>query len=91
MLLRESARAVHLVPAGQVPETAAGLLDVAGSSRLVAYGGGRVIDTAKAVASVTGAEVAAIPTTLSGAEMTGIHRLPAGPRIASTASSGPAS
>jgi alcohol dehydrogenase class IV len=37
-----------------------------------------VIDTAKAVASVRGAEVAAIPTTLSGAEMTGIHRLPAG-------------
>ena len=45
---------------------------------LVALGGGRVIDTAKAVASVTGARVAAIPTTISGAEMTGIHRLPAG-------------
>ena len=51
---------------------------MAGSSRLVAFGGGRVIDTAKAIASVTGAEVAAIPTTLSGAEMTGIHRIPAG-------------
>ena len=51
---------------------------MAGSSRLVAFGGGRVIDTAKAVASVTGAEVAALPTTLSGAEMTGIHRIPAG-------------
>ena len=37
-----------------------------------------MIDTAKAVASVSGAEVAAIPTTLSGAEMTGIHRIPAG-------------
>jgi alcohol dehydrogenase class IV len=37
-----------------------------------------VIDTAKAVASVTGARVAAIPTTMSGAEMTGFHRLPAG-------------
>ena len=37
-----------------------------------------MIDTAKAIASVTGAAVAAIPTTLSGAEMTGIHRLPAG-------------
>jgi len=54
------------------------LLDLAGSSRLVALGGGRVIDTAKAVAAVTGAEVAALPTTLSGAEMTGIHRIPAG-------------
>jgi maleylacetate reductase len=37
-----------------------------------------VIDTAKALASVSGASVAAIPTTLSGAEMTGIHRIPAG-------------
>ena len=44
----------------------------------MALGGGRVIDTAKAVASVTAASVAAIPTTMSGAEMTGIHRLPAG-------------
>ena len=77
-LLREAAAAVHLVPAGQVPDTAAELLDRAGSSRLVAFGGGRVIDTAKAVAAVTGAEVAALPTTLSGAEMTGIHRIPAG-------------
>jgi alcohol dehydrogenase class IV len=49
----------------------------AGNS-LVALGGGRVIDTAKALASVSGARVAAIPTTMSGAEMTGIHRLPAG-------------
>lgn len=48
------------------------------SSTLVALGGGRVIDTAKAVASVTGASVVAIPTTMSGAEMTAIHRLPAG-------------
>jgi alcohol dehydrogenase class IV len=48
------------------------------ASNLVALGGGRIIDTAKAVAAVTGADVAAIPTTMSGAEMTGIHRLPAG-------------
>jgi len=48
------------------------------ANRLVALGGGRPIDVAKAVASVTGAEVAAIPTTMSGAEMTGIHRLPSG-------------
>jgi len=45
---------------------------------LVAFGGGRVVDVAKALAAVSGAEVAAIPTTLSGAEMTGIHRLPEG-------------
>jgi alcohol dehydrogenase class IV len=33
---------------------------------------------AKAVASVSGADVVAIPTTMSGAEMTGSHRLPEG-------------
>jgi alcohol dehydrogenase class IV len=76
--LAEAASAVHLVPPGPVPETAAGLLQETTSTRLVAFGGGRVIDTAKAIASVRGAEVAAIPTTLSGAEMTGFHRLPAG-------------
>jgi maleylacetate reductase len=37
-----------------------------------------VIDTAKAIGGVTGAPVAAIPTTLSGAELTPFHRLPAG-------------
>ncbi len=76
--LEAAARAVHAVPAGQVPEAAAELLDRARAPRLVALGGGRTIDTAKAVAAVSGAQVAAIPTTLSGAEMTGIHRLPAG-------------
>ncbi len=74
-----AAEAAHEVPAGQVPDLAAELLDAtAGAERIVAWGGGRVIDTAKALAAVTGASVAAIPTTLSGAEMTGIHRLPAG-------------
>ena len=64
-------------PAAAVPETAAALLDSVGSSNLVALGGGRTIDTAKAIAAVSRARVAAIPTTMSGAEMTGIHRLPA--------------
>jgi alcohol dehydrogenase class IV len=45
---------------------------------LVALGGGRVVDTAKAIAGAVGARCAAIPTTLSGAEMTGFHRMPAG-------------
>ncbi len=76
--LEAAARAVHAVPPGQVPEAAATLLDRAQARQLVAHGGGHVIDAAKAVASVTGARVAAIPTTLSGAEMTGIHRLPSG-------------
>ena len=76
--LEAAAKAVHAIPDGQVPEAAAALLDRAGASQLVALGGGRTIDTAKAVAAVSGARVAAVPTTLSGAELTGIHRLPAG-------------
>ena len=37
-----------------------------------------MIDAAKAIAAVRGGRVAAIPTTLSGAPMTTIHRLPEG-------------
>jgi alcohol dehydrogenase class IV len=37
-----------------------------------------VIDTAKAIAGAVGARCGAIPTTLSGAEMTPFHRTPAG-------------
>ena len=73
-----AAAAVHEVAPGGVPEAAAVLLGQASSPTLVALGGGRVIDAAKAVASVEGQTVAAIPTTLSGAEMSGIHRFPAG-------------
>jgi len=76
--LAEAADAVHVIPNGPVPETSAATLDAVGSDRLVALGGGRVIDSAKGIAAVRGGEVAAAPTTLSGAEMTGIHRLPAG-------------
>jgi alcohol dehydrogenase class IV len=77
--LSERAGTVHLVAPGGVPDAAAEILDAAeGAEHLVALGGGRVIDTAKAVAAVSGAAVAAIPTTMSGAEMTAIHRLPAG-------------
>jgi alcohol dehydrogenase class IV len=73
-----AASAVHEVSPGQVPELAAALLGKAGATSLVALGGGRPIDTAKAIAAVTGARVAALPTTMSGAEMTAIHRLPEG-------------
>ena len=77
--LAAAAAAVDEVQPGGVPEAAAALLSgTGGAARLVALGGGRVIDTAKAVAAVSGAQVAAIPTTMSGAEMTGIHRLPEG-------------
>ncbi len=90
--LASAATAIHTVAPGQVPDLAAALLESAADlspgmrvkglprsgGTLVALGGGRVIDVAKAVASVTGAEVVAVPTTMSGAEMTAIHRLPAG-------------
>lgn len=67
------------VPPGQIPEVAAGLLDdvrTAASERpIVALGGGRVIDVAKAVAAALSLPgPVAIPTSLSGAEMTGVHR-----------------
>jgi alcohol dehydrogenase class IV len=76
--LADGAVRVQLVAPGQVDEVSAKLLDEVGSERVVAFGGGRVIDATKAVASISGAEVAAIPTTLSGAPITGFHRLPAG-------------
>lgn len=86
--LVKAASGVHLVDSGQVPAAAVALLDALSPPYLlsegvrvrplVALGGGRVVDVAKAIAAVSGAEVVAIPTTLSGAPMTAIHRLPAG-------------
>jgi len=73
----DAAAAVHHVPAGQVPALAAAALErAAGHERVVALGGGRVIDVAKAVAAALGrgARAMAVPTTLSGAEMTRGHR-----------------
>ena len=66
------------VPQGGVPESAAAVRDGVGGRPLVALGGGRVIDAAKAIAGADGLACAAIPTTLSGAELTRIHRMPAG-------------
>jgi alcohol dehydrogenase class IV len=76
--LAGAAARVHELGPGAVPDAAAALLDSVRSPSLVALGGGRTIDSAKAIAAVGDARVAAIPTTMSGAEMTGIHRLPAG-------------
>jgi maleylacetate reductase len=76
--LSSAAAATHEVAPGGVPDSSAALLDEVGQRPIVALGGGRVIDTAKAIGAVGGQGVVAIPTTLSGAEMTGIHRLPAG-------------
>jgi alcohol dehydrogenase class IV len=75
------AAAVVDVPQGRVDELAAALLDdvPADAPLVVALGGGRVVDTAKAIAAVRRTRAAAIPTTLSAAEMTWVHRLPADP------------
>jgi alcohol dehydrogenase class IV len=69
---------VHEVPSGSVPEAAAAIIGEVPEKDLVALGGGRVVDVAKAIAAVRGTRACAIPTTLSGAPMTTIHRLPDG-------------
>jgi len=76
----EGAAAVRMIGAGRVDELAGDLLGAVARERIVALGGGRVVDTAKALAAASGgSQVAmAIPTTLSGAEMTRIHRRAAG-------------
>lgn len=79
--LTAAATAVVYVPPGRVDEISAELLarhSFASDVLLVALGGGRVVDTAKAIAGAVGGRCAAIPTTLSGAEMTPFHRTPAG-------------
>lgn len=76
--LAERASAVHQVPGGPVPAAAAAIYGEVRAASLVALGGGRVIDVAKAIAATRAGRVCALPTTLSGAEMTTIHRLPAG-------------
>jgi alcohol dehydrogenase class IV len=70
--------AVHHIPAASVPEAAAAIIDAVSAKDLVALGGGRVIDAAKAIAAVRCTRACAIPTTLSGAPMTTIHRFPDG-------------
>jgi alcohol dehydrogenase class IV len=72
--LAERAAAVHHVPAGRVDEVAGDLLEAVDGGLLVALGGGRVVDVAKALAAALGTQTAAIPTTLSAAEMTRGHR-----------------
>ena len=77
--LGERASDIIAVGPGRVDELAGDLVGHVGAvRRLVALGGGRIIDTAKALAAVRKpgrrALVAAVPTTLSAAEMTAVHR-----------------
>ena len=76
----EAAATVTEVPPGRVDELAGDLLGTIAEDRIVALGGGRVVDVAKALAGASGGKVRAmaIPTTLSGAEMTRVHRQAAG-------------
>jgi len=82
-VLGERAGDAFEIPPGRVDELAAELVGHVGpATRIVALGGGRVIDTAKALAAARAPgrrpKVAAIPTTLSAAEMTAVHRRAAG-------------
>jgi alcohol dehydrogenase class IV len=79
----EAAATVHHVPDGLVEDVAGELLASADGDRLVALGGGRVVDVAKSLAAARTAaghptRALAIPTTLSGAEMSGGHRIARG-------------
>lgn len=76
--LVQRAGVVLEVPPGPVPDAAAFVRSEVDERPLVALGGGRVIDSAKGIGGADGLPVAAIPTTLSGAELTRIHRMPAG-------------
>ncbi|MEA2285620.1 MAG: maleylacetate reductase [Solirubrobacteraceae bacterium] len=75
-----AAAAVHHVRGGRVDEIAQELRATVSGDLLVALGGGRVIDVTKALAAAAGPPVraAAIPTTLSAAEMSHGHRHAAG-------------
>ncbi len=75
-LVAAAATVLHVAP-GRVDDLAGDLLPQAGTPHaIVALGGGRVIDVAKAIGAALGpgTVVAAVPTTLSAAEMTWVHR-----------------
>ena len=78
--LADGAAVILRVPAGSVPDAAAAVLGDVGDRPIVALGGGRVVDAAKAVAGHEALPCAAVPTTLAGSPMTPFHRLPTGTR-----------
>jgi alcohol dehydrogenase class IV len=82
--LAEAAATVVDVRSGRVDEIAGELLGHVPGDRLVALGGGRVVDVAKALTAArrgqgdASVRAMAVPTTLSGADMTWVHRQAAG-------------
>jgi alcohol dehydrogenase class IV len=72
--VKANAASVHHVPPGRVDEVAGDLLEAVDGELLVGLGGGRVVDVTKALAAARRTQAAAIPTTLSAAEMTRGHR-----------------
>ncbi|MBA2506156.1 MAG: iron-containing alcohol dehydrogenase [Thermoleophilaceae bacterium] len=76
-LAERAAEVVH-VPAEPVADASAAVRHRVAGRRIVALGGGRVVDAAKAIAGADGLSVAAIPTTLAGSSFTPFHRMPAG-------------
>ena len=74
----DGASNVLQVPGGPVPDAAAAVRDAVEGRPLVALGGGRVVDAAKAIAGADRLRCAAIPTTLAGSPFTPFHRMPAG-------------
>lgn len=82
--LVEGADIVLEVPLGPVPDAAAAVRPGVQGLPVVALGGGRVVDAAKAVAAADGLSCAAVPTTLAGSAWTPFHRMPLGVKAAKT-------
>jgi alcohol dehydrogenase class IV len=76
--LVQGADVVLHVPPGPVPYAAAAVRPGVQGRPVVALGGGRVVDAAKAVAAADGLSCAAVPTTLAGSAWTPFHRMPEG-------------
>lgn len=76
--LVQGADAVLHVPPGPVPDAAAAVRPGVQGRPVVALGGGRVVDAAKAVAAADELSCAAVPTTLAGSPWTPFHRMPVG-------------
>jgi alcohol dehydrogenase class IV len=74
----EAAARVHMVGRGRVDELAGDLLGQVTGDRVVALGGGRVIDVAKAIASAAGGESSGGPRPGAAVSVTGGRARPAG-------------